>query len=127
MCSNRTRPYELNEGSANALHKKWSDICKRKLKRASKTDFRRTVYAIVRDFDKLPLTDIKKPKVGLVGEILVKYHPLANNNVVDLVEREGAEAVMPALMDFVSYCAFNRDFNYNYLCGSLKSKLLGML
>jgi len=121
----RTRPYELNEGSANALHKKWSDICKRKLKRASKTDFRRTVYAIVRDFDKLPLTDIKKPKVGLVGEILVKYHPLANNNVVDLVEREGAEAVMPALMDFVSYCAFNRDFNYNYLCGSLKSKLLG--
>ena len=68
----RTRPYELNEGSANALHKKWSDICKRKLKRASKTDFRRTVYAIVRDFDKLPLTDIKKSKVCLVVEILVK-------------------------------------------------------
>ncbi len=121
----RTRPYEKTEGSANRLYRKWADICKKNIKRGSKSGFKKIINAIVKDFDKLELNDIKKPKVGLVGEILVKYHPLANNNVVDIVESEGAEAVMPALMDFISYCAFNKDFNYNYLCGSLKSKLLG--
>ena len=121
----RTRPYEKVKGSANELYRKWAEICKINVERGSKSGFKRIVNAIVKDFDKLELLDIKKPKVGLVGEILVKYHPLANNNVVDIVESEGAEAVMPALMDFISYCAFNKDFNYNYLCGSLKSKLIG--
>lgn len=57
---------------------------------------------IIRDFDNLPRLDIKKPRVGIVGEILVKFHPAANNYLADLLESEGAEAVVPDLTDFCS-------------------------
>jgi predicted nucleotide-binding protein (sugar kinase/HSP70/actin superfamily) len=66
-----------------------------------------------------------KPKVGLVGEILVKFHPTANNNVVSLVEAEGAEAVMPGLTDFLLYSAYGLDYKYRYLSGSKMSQVLG--
>ena len=87
--------------------------------------FKDNIKNIVREFDELEITNEKKPKVGLVGEILVKFHPTANNNVVDLVEAEGAEAVMPGLTDFLLYSAFNSDFKYRYLSGTKKSQLLG--
>jgi len=73
----------------------------------------------------LEIKDIKKPQVGLVGEILVKFHPTANNNIVDILEAEGAEAVMPDLMDFFLYCAFNHEFKNIYLSGSKKAKIAG--
>ena len=57
-----------------------------------------------------PSQDIKKPKVGVVGEILVKFLPAANNYLVDLLEAEGAEAVVPDLMDFLLYCFYNSNF-----------------
>jgi predicted nucleotide-binding protein (sugar kinase/HSP70/actin superfamily) len=95
----RVRPYESVKGSANALYEKWVGICKESLKKR-KTDFQKIVKKIVEEFDALPLKDIKKPRVGLVGEILVKFHPTANNNVVNVVEAEGGEAVMPSLMGF---------------------------
>jgi predicted nucleotide-binding protein (sugar kinase/HSP70/actin superfamily) len=62
----------------------------------------------------------------LVGEILVKFHPTANNNVVDIVEAEGAEAVMPGLTEFLLYCAFDADYKYKYLSGSKLSRILGL-
>ena len=64
----------------------------------------------IQEFDELPLLDIKKPRVGIVGEILVKFLPTANNQIVDLLEREGAEAVMPDLLDFLLYCFYNSNF-----------------
>ncbi len=70
---------------------------------------------IVRDFDQLPITDVKKPKVGVVGEILVKFLPAANNHLVDLLESEGAEAVVPDLMDFLLYCFYNSNFKASEL------------
>lgn len=103
----RTRPYELEAGSADRLYEKWNEKCKDVLSCSSSRLYDNTVKSIVEEFDNLPLRDIVKPKVGLVGEILVKFHPTANNNVVDIVESEGAEAVMPDLLDFFFYCAYS--------------------
>ena len=64
-------------------------------------EFAKNVRGIIRDFDNLRRLDIKKPNVGIVGEILIKFSPLANNHVVELLESEGAEAVMPDLLDFL--------------------------
>ena len=65
--------------------------------------------------------DIKKPRVGVVGEILVKFHPAANNHLVELLESEGAEAVVPDLMDFLLYCFYNTNFKADNLGMSQKS------
>ena len=65
--------------------------------------FNQLCRSIIHDFDNLPITDEKKPRVGIVGEILVKFSPAANNHLVELLEREGAEAVVPDLIDFFSY------------------------
>ena len=70
------------------------------LENAKLSTFSKNIKNIIRDFDNLELLDIKKPRVGLVGEILVKFHPTANNNIVDVLEREGAEAVMPEMANF---------------------------
>ena len=93
----RVRPYEKGKGSANQLYDKWVEICKDSLKDGKFSTFNKNIKNIIKEFDNFEINDIKKPRVGLVGEILVKFHPTANNNVVDVVEREGAEAVMPEL------------------------------
>lgn len=102
-CLYRVRPYELIKGSANELYKKWNNKLKAELKYLSRKRYKKNIYEIVRDFDNLPVVNTIKPRVGLVGEILVKYHPVANNFAVDLLEQEGAEAVVPDLMHFVLY------------------------
>ncbi|MDO4267298.1 MAG: acyl-CoA dehydratase activase-related protein [Eubacteriales bacterium] len=114
-----TRPYEKVPGSANALHAKWKKRCIESLstKAANMLEFGRNIRGIVRDFDELPRIDARKPKVGIVGEILVKFSPLANNHIVDLLESEGAEAVMPDLMDFLLYCFYNSNFKAEHLGG----------
>lgn len=112
----RTRPYEKVPGSANALYESWVEKCKASCRSGDWREFRRNVWEIVTDFDNLPLDEsIVKPKVGIVGEILVKYHPFANNRIVEVVEAEGAEAVLPDLMDFFLYSAYNSNFKYRYL------------
>lgn len=73
-------------------------------------EFNKNIRSIVKEFDEIELLDIKKPRVGIVGEILVKFMPAANNYLVDLLEAEGAEAVMPDLMGFLLYCAENANF-----------------
>lgn len=102
MCLYRTRPYEVEPGSANRLFQYWMDACKHQLERGVRqSEFRRTVRRIVEDFDALPLAgEGTKPRVGVVGEILVKFHPTANNQIVDVIEREGCEAVVPGLIEF---------------------------
>ena len=83
--------------------------------------FNKNCQAIVNDFDTIELLDIKKPRVGIVGEILVKFLPSANNYIVNLLESEGAEAVVPDLMGFLLYCAENANFKKKYLGASKKS------
>ncbi len=120
----RVRPYEKIPGSANELYRKWADICMKSIYEDKKGSFKRNIKAIIKDFDELEISDEVKPRVGLVGEILVKFHPDANNNVVDVVEKEGAEAVMPDLIDFFLYCAYGPNFKRKHLAGSLKSKVV---
>ncbi len=123
----RTRPYEASPGSVNALHRKWAEVCKRSVTNGNFKEFKRNIRGIVRDFDTVPLLDIKKPRVGIVGEILVKFLPAANNDLVGLLESEGAEAVMPDLMDFLLYCSYNANFKYEALGKSKNSARLNNL
>ena len=106
----RTRPYEEVPGSANALHQKWNEKCKASVTNAKWGEFKKNIRGIIEDFDNLPLKDIKKPRVGIVGEILVKFLPAANNYLVELLEAEGAEAVVPDLLDFFMYSFHNATF-----------------
>ncbi len=108
----RMRPYEKVPGSVNAMHEKWKRICNNDLKRTpSMTRFNHIIKDMIRDFDNIPIYEDKViPRVGIVGEILVKFLPQANNHLVELLEREGAEAVMPDMLDFFLYCFYNSNF-----------------
>ena len=119
----RTRPYEAVPGSVNALHDKWKKIIIEQLTQPKvyMKDFNRNIRQIIKEFDEIPLLDIKKPRVGIVGEILVKFLPAANNYLVDLLEKEGAEAVVPDFMGFMLYCAENANFKADNLGASRKS------
>jgi len=111
----RVRPYEQMPGAANALYETWMATCKESLKKPSRKTFKANIAQIVQAFDALPITDEVKPKVGVVGEILVKFHPTANNDIVSLLEAEGAEAVVPDLLDFFLYSFHNSHFKVEKL------------
>ena len=122
-CLYRTRPYEAVPGAANALHEKWKQKCMEFVSHPrilSHRTFKRYCREIIRDFDQLPVTGERKPRVGIVGEILVKFLPAANNYLVELLEAEGAEAVVPDLTDFLLYCFYNQNFRVEKL-GQKKS------
>ncbi len=125
-CLYATRPYEKEPGSANALHQKWKEKCIRFLtgKHLNFFRFRKMCRKIIEEFDALPHLDVQKPKVGIVGEILVKYAPVANNHLVELLESEGAEAVCPDLLDFMLYCFYNQIYKAEYLGTSKKAAFL---
>ena len=116
-CLYHVRPYEKEPGSANALHRKWKDICIDSLtNKKSKYRYKDVCRGIVKAFDAFPIDEtVKKPRVGIVGEILVKYMPLANNHLVDLLEKEGAEAVVPDMLDFFNYSVFGSQYKAEYL------------
>ena len=125
-CVYRMRPYEKEAGTTEALHQAWADKCKQfvSAKHMSFFKFRKMCRQIIEDFDKIELKDVKKPKVGIVGEILVKFLPAANNHLVDLLEAEGAEAVCPDLIDFMMYCFYNQIYKADELGMSQKAKKL---
>ncbi len=112
-----TRPYEKNAGEANQTYEQLNRQCKRFLKKKvpSWSEFKRLCSTIVETFDQIQVTEEKKPRVGIVGEILVKFSPSANNGLVEFLESEGAEAVVPDLMDFLLYCFKNTEFRAQYL------------
>ena len=121
---NRVRPYETVPGSAQRLCDKWTARCRDSLARLGAFRHGNTIRAMVRDFDALPTAGNRKPRVGVVGEILVKFHPTANNGIVDLIESEGAEAVVPDLMDFLLYATSGGQFRRRSLAGSLGGALI---
>ena len=122
-----TRPYELVPGSAEAIMKKWEPAIFQNCRDGKLSTFRKLIPQIVADYDNLPLRNIKKPKVGVVGEILVKYHPDANNYIVDIIEKEGGEAVVLDLIDFFLYGMYSKKFNYEKLSGSYKQYKLNAI
>ncbi|SEI43165.1 CoA-substrate-specific enzyme activase, putative [Lachnospiraceae bacterium A10] len=124
-CVYRMRPYELTPGSVDALHETWRQrvidfVSQDKI--LSHKKYKEMCRQIIRDFDAIPIDEtMKKPRVGIVGEILVKFHPVANNHLADLLEAEGAEAVIPDLTDFLLYSFYNMNFKYENLGASKKS------
>ena len=118
----RTRPYEAVPGSANAMYEKWNGKAEKFLEKASFGKYHRLMKAIIKDFDNLELLPIKKARVGVVGEILVKFHPTANNDIVNVIEREGAECVMPDLADFLFYSFSTGIFRHEELAFPKKTK-----
>lgn len=118
----KTRPYEATPGSANALYQKWEKKCMEDVQTGK--NFKKNIYQMIQEFDALPLLDVKKPKVGIVGEILVKFLPTANNHLVELLEAEGAEAVCPDLIDFFLYSCYNSNFSAEYFGKSKKKAMV---
>ena len=128
-CVYRMRPYEKEKGSVEAVHQKWLKKCQAfvSAKHMNFFTFRKICRQIVEDFDAIPVTGEVKPRVGIVGEILVKFAPAANNHLVELLESEGAEAVVPDLLDFMLYCFYNQIYKAQELGTSKKTALISRL
>lgn len=122
-CVYRMRPYEAVPGSVEQVHQKWIKKCCDFLGRKymSFGTYKKMCREMIAEFDAIPVLDIKKPRVGIVGEILVKFSPAANNKLVELLEHEGAEAVVPDLMDFMFYCFYNQLYKAENLGTSKKA------
>ncbi|MDO4594925.1 MAG: acyl-CoA dehydratase activase-related protein [Tissierellia bacterium] len=112
--SNATRPYEYIKGSTDLLKKNWIEKCRNEISQMSQKRYKEVINKIVEDFDKLEVKDIKLPKTGIVGEILVKYLPEANNHLQKVLEDEGAEVILPDLTDFLMYCLRNGKHKAKY-------------
>nr|WP_245542139.1 acyl-CoA dehydratase activase-related protein [Propionispira raffinosivorans] len=120
----RLHPYEKVKGSVERVYSKWVNICKKSLLIGSKKIFTNNIYEIVKDFDSLPIhNDKAKIKIGIVGEILVKYHPWANNQLVNLLEKENMEIILPDLLSFFQYSIYDKIVEYDLLAGSLRAKI----
>ncbi|TCL59993.1 putative CoA-substrate-specific enzyme activase [Kineothrix alysoides] len=128
-CVYRMRPYEKEVGSVEKVHEKWLKQCQDfvSAKHMNYFKFRKMCRLIVKDFDAIPITEEVKPKVGIVGEILVKFAPAANNHLVELLESEGAEAVVPDLIDFMLYCFYNQIYKAEELGMSKKTAFVSKL
>ncbi len=114
----RIRPYEVHKGETNAVADKWQKRLYNDLRNKNHKNLKlkKVIDEIISDFDAIEIDDtVKKPRVGVVGEILVKFHPDANNNIIDVIEEEGGEAVMPGLADFMLYCLYNNNFKRDNL------------
>ena len=119
----RTRPYEAEPGSANALFEEFMDRARRMVPTFTRRSFTKLSREAIDAFDVLPLTgEGTKPRVGVVGEILVKFHPTANNHVVDVIEAEGCEAVVPGLLDFFLYSMSNAQVQKGELGSSAAAR-----
>lgn len=105
----KNRVYEVNKGETKELFDTWLEKCKRLVENSNSKQFKQSIYDIVNDFEKIELdTSVEKPKVGIVGEVLIKYHPFGNNFVADLLEKEGAEVILPDFMGFVKFMATHK-------------------
>ena len=129
-CVYRMRPYELVPGSVNEVHEKWKKEAAAFVsgKRPTLSGLSRLMKAIIKDFDNIPIDEnMVKPRVGVVGEILVKFSPAGNNHLVELLESEGAEAVVPDLLDFLLYCFYNQIYKAEHFGTSKKAARISAL
>ncbi|MDE6617697.1 MAG: 2-hydroxyacyl-CoA dehydratase [Clostridiales bacterium] len=122
-CLYRVRPYEQNQGETWKTYLKWDKLLQDEFALGN-VPTKKYCKQIVNDFNAIATRDIVKPRVGIVGEILVKFHPLANNYAVDLVEREGGEAVCPDLLDFFMYSSYDSTVKHDLLDGKYSSKFI---
>ncbi len=124
----RTRPYEAIFGSTQALLDKWTAKIRKDISKSSFLLCYKNIYNIIKDFNKLELKKIpRKPRIGIVGEILLKFHPDANNRAIELIEAEGGEVLIPDLYDFFLYTSFDSVFQHSKLGASFKNAVISRL
>ncbi len=117
----KNRAYEINKGESDRLYNKWIEKSKEIIAKGTWKQFRQTIYDIVEDFEKIELDmSEEKPRVGIVGEVLIKYHPFGNNFVAEMLEKEGAEVVLPDFMGFIKFMATHK-ITFNTLLGTNKT------
>ena len=115
----KNRAYEINKGETDKLYDFWLEKSKYVVSNSTRNEFKKAIYAMIEDFEKIQIdTSHEKPRVGVVGEVLIKYHPFGNNFVTDQLEKDGAEVVLPDFMGFVKFMAthkitFNNLLNTN--------------
>ncbi len=121
----KNRAYEVHKGESQAMFDKWMEKCKVLVGKSTYKQFKQSIYDMVNDFEKIELdTSVEKPKVGIVGEVLIKYHPFGNNFVIDVLEKEGAEVISPDFMGFIKFIATHKITNNTLLnTDKFKSKI----
>ena len=121
----KNRAYEIHKGETQKAYDEWLNNCKKIVAKSNLKEFKKCIYDMVDAFEKIELdTTIQKPKVGIVGEVLIKYHPFGNNFVVDKLEQEGAEVVLPDFMGFVKFIATHKiTFNQLIKTGAVKANV----
>ena len=110
LLSNQSTPYEKNKGDTKAMVDRWEQRLLHEFASTKIVHYSHILKfydEIIADFAKIPKTGEKKVRVGIVGEIYVKYSPLGNNNLEEFLLSEGAEVVVPGLLDFCMYCVYN--------------------
>ncbi|MBR2293574.1 MAG: 2-hydroxyacyl-CoA dehydratase [Clostridia bacterium] len=110
LLRNQCRPYEIKKGESEALAQIWTDRLAAEMDVSGKISYRKikeNYKKILADFNKIPRAEERRIRVGVVGEIFVKYSPLGNNNLEDFLVKEGAEVTVPGLLDFCLYCVYN--------------------
>ena len=129
----RNRPYEINIGQTKETFDKWLDKCKKLSIKSTRQQFKDSIYQMVQEFEEIPIdTSIQKPKVGIVGEVLIKYHPFGNNHVIDVLEQEGAEVISPDFMGFIKFMAtskvtFNTLLNINGFSAKISKLVINFI
>ena len=127
--ANQVRPYEINKGDADAVCDKWTEILVGEMADSGIKygKVKKNYKAIIADFAKIPREDRRAVKVGIVGEIYVKFSPLGNNNLEKFLVSEGAEVVLPGLCDFFNYCFYNGVMDYKLYGHSFKGYLFNKM
>ena len=125
QCLYRTRPYELTPGSAEILCRDWQNrCCESILKGESFRKYKKNLANIIKDFDRLPLNDSpRRPRIGIVGEIYVKFSPIASNDIVHAIEANGGEAETSGMLDFFLYGSLDSHFQRKFMDGSMREDL----
>lgn len=127
QCLYRTRPYEKEPGSAETLYRSWQKKAAAAiLKGESFHQYKKNISAIIKDFDRLPLADVpRRPRIGIVGEIYVKFSPIASNDIVHAIEANGGEAETSGMLDFFLYGSLDSHFQRKEMDGTFKDDLKG--
>lgn len=111
--SNQCKPYELHAGDTEKMDQKWTKKIANQLHSPAFLRVKHNYLAILEDYAKIPRSTQEKVKVGIVGEIYMKYSPLGNNQLEAFLLKEGAEPVLSGLMDFIAYCCENMILDYD--------------
>ena len=116
-----TRPYEINKGESEKLYNTWNERVKINIQNGSFFEYKRNITNIIEDFSNIKTSSEKKVKIGIVGEILVKFSPFANNHLAEFIENEGGEVYTSSLMNFIKYCIFSDIFINERFKGKLSA------